>query len=489
MNKEVRIQKIQEIIDRNQSDPFGKQEIPWEDNLVTMNVYKIPLDLLVYNKYNGRILSRTKSLEKQNRIIDEFSDEGKKLIEKLLWTSKIDANKKTQKNVADFGQQKIGIITKDGIIIDGNRRAMLLNDIQNDGVLSGKKYSKKYDYFKAVVLPVTLLENPLEIEKLETSFQMGEDKKLSYNATEKYLKAKELYLRLTSKAVIDLKKLDDVAIGKIADWMGETDVEIIKYLDTMAVMDEYLEYLEYDGIYTQLDSREDQFLSLNKWLKAFYGESSKKAFDGYTDSDVDDLKIIAFDFLRFRNEYDGKEFRNLAEGNSDKHFFGDKDIWTSFSSKHNEIENKLPKEPEIDFNSANLENHLNARDKIFFDSSKLENGTSLFLENLNDHKYQIGYNKAADEPEKLIKRASQTFEAIKTGHKTFAKPEVQQMVQELGDKIFNSLQKKSPSRVLSHIIELLEGIEIDKIPAEEIQEVQEKTKKIQQIGYQLNRNI
>ena len=85
MNKEVRIQKIQEIIDRNQSDPFGKQEIPWEDDLVTMNVYKIPLDLLVYNKYNGRILSRTKSLEKQNRIIDEFSDEGKKLIEKLLW--------------------------------------------------------------------------------------------------------------------------------------------------------------------------------------------------------------------------------------------------------------------------------------------------------------------------------------------------------------------------------------------------------------------
>lgn len=489
MNKEVRIQKIQEIIQRNQADPFGKQEIPWEDDLVSMNVYKIPLNLLVYNKYNGRILSRTKSLEKQNITIDEFSEVGKKLIEKLLWNSKIDANKKTQKNIAEFGQQKIGIITKDGIIIDGNRRAMLLNDIQNDGVLSGKKYSKKYDYFKAVVLPITLLENPLEIEKLETSFQMGEDKKLGYNATEKYLKAKELYLRLTSKSIIDLKYLDNVAISKIADWMGEPESEIIKYLDTMAIMDEYLEYHEYDGIYTQLDSREDQFLSLTKWLKNFYGETSKRAFDGYTDNDVDDLKILAFDYLRFRNEYDGKEFRNIGEGNQENHFFGDKDIWKSFLDKHNEIIKKLPKEAEIDFNSTNLEAHLNSRDNLFFENSKFGNKTSAFLDNLNYHKSSIEYNRAAEAPEKNIKNAQRAFDAIKQNHKNFAKPEIQDMVKELGDKIFGSLQKKSPSRVLSHVIELLEDIDLDKIPANEIEELKDKANRINQISYRIKKDL
>lgn len=472
MNKEVRIQKIQEIIerDKNRTDLLN-HEIMWEKQLKTEKVYNIPLSFLIYNKYNGRILSRTKSLEKQNQAINVETDEGRDLIEKLLWESKIDRNKKTELSIREFGQQKVGIITKDGVIIDGNRRAMLLNKVDRTG------------YFKAIVLPVTLDENPIEIERLETTYQMGEDEKLGYNPIEKYLKAKQIFDKLTPKIS------ETEAIKSISDWMGETEGEIRKYLDTMAVMDEYLEYLEYDGIYTQLDSREDQFLSLTKWLNTFYGESSKKAFDGYTDSDVDDLKIIAFDYLRFRNEYDGKEFRNLAEGNSDKHFFGDKEIWKSFSSKHNEIIRKLPKEPEIDFNSANLEKHLNARDKLFFESSIFENDTSAFLENLNDHKYLVGYNKAAEEPEKLIRRASQTFEAIKTGHKAFAKPEVQRMVQELGDKIFNSLQKKSPSRVLSHIIELLEGIEVDKIPAEEIEEVQEKTKRIQQIGYQINKNI
>lgn len=442
-----------------------------EKQLKTEKVYNIPLSFLIYNKYNGRILSRTKSLEKQNQAINVETEEGRDLIEKLLWESKIDRNKKTELSIREFGQQKVGIITKDGVIIDGNRRAMLLNKVDRTG------------YFKAIVLPVTLDENPIEIERLETTYQMGEDEKLGYNPIEKYLKAKQIFDKLTPKIS------ETEAIKSISDWMGETEGEIRKYLDTMAVMDEYLEYLEYDGIYTQLDSREDQFLSLTKWLNTFYGESSKKAFDGYTDSDVDDLKIIAFDYLRFRNEYDGKEFRNLAEGNSDKHFFGDKEIWNSFSSKHNEIIRKLPKEPEIDFNSANLEKHLNARDKLFFESSIFENDTSAFLENLNDHKYLVGYNKAAEEPEKLIKRASQTFEAIKTGHKAFAKPEVQRMVQELGDKIFNSLQKKSPSRVLSHIIELLEGIEVDKIPADEVEEVQDKTKRIQQIGYQINKNL
>jgi hypothetical protein len=477
MNKEVRIQKIREIIerDKNRTDLLN-HEIMWEKQLKTEKVFNIPLSYLIYNKYNGRILSRTKSLEKQKQEINLESDEGRDIIENLLWESKVDRNKKTLSSIKDFGQQKVGIITKDGVIIDGNRRAMLLNKIDRTG------------YFKAIVLPVTIEENPIEIERLETTYQMGEDEKLRYNPIEKYLKAKQIYDKLIPK----LKDTD--AIKSIAEWMGETEGEIKKYLDAITVMDEYLEYWEYDGIYTQLDKREDQFLSLSKWLNTFYGESSQKADWAYTDSDVDELKAIAFDFIRLRGgseqgNFDGKEFRNLAEGHSDKHFFGNKEIWLNFSSQHNEILNKLPKDPEIDFNSANLENHLNARDKLFFDSSILGNDNSAFLENLNEHKYLIGYNRAADEPEKLIKRASQTFEAIKTGHKAFAKPEVQQMVQELGDKIFNSLQKKSPSKVLSHIIELLEGIEVDKIPADEVEEVQDKNKRIQKIGYQINKNI
>jgi hypothetical protein len=483
MNKETRIQSINEIITRDKDNPFNKIEIPWKDDLVTMNVYKIPLNLLVYNKYNGRILSRTKSLETQNHLIDAYSDNGKNILEQLLWDSKADRNKKTQKNIVDFGQQKIGIITKDGIIIDGNRRAMLLNDIQNEGKLSGKRYDKKYDYFKAVVLPVRLDENPLEIEKLETSFQMGEDQKLSYNATEKYLKAKGLYNRLAGGKKFTIDNIDETAISKIADWMGEEKSQIKSYLSTMSLMDEYLYYFGYDGIYTQLDKREDQFLFLTKWLGTFYGESSKKAFDGYTDDNVDELKEIAFDYLRIRNKYDGKEFRNLGDGQKDNHFFGDKEVWKSFSNQHEKIRFEIANEQEIDFNSSDLKSHLDDRDNKYFEASKGDEDESAFIENLADHRTRVGYNKSAGAPEKLVKKAKQAFSSIKLNHKAFTKPEVQKEVQDLAMQVTTSMLKSSPLSLLEHIKSLVKSIDLDNVPHEGLDKVQKIAKDINKLLY------
>ena len=133
--------------------------------------------------------------------------------------------------------------------------------------------------------------------------------------------------------------------------MGQEYSDIVKYLNTMEIMDEYLEYLGYDGIYTQLDKREDQFLSLTKWLSNFYGENSKRPFQTYKNSDVDDLKIISFDYIRA--QYEGKEFRLIAEGNRENHFFGNEGIWKSFSKAHFDKIN-LIKETEIDLNSKDL---------------------------------------------------------------------------------------------------------------------------------------
>jgi hypothetical protein len=312
---------------------------------------------------------------------------------------------------------------------------------------------------------------------------MGEDQKLGYNATEKYLKAKELYNRLTSGLDYSDDNVDESAISKIADWMGEHKSEIIKYLNTMLLMDEYLDYFDYNGIYTQLDNREDQFLSLTKWLINFYGEGSRKAFDGYTDNDVDDLKDIAFDYLRIRNKYDGKEFRNLAEGQRDKHFFGDRDVWDSFSERHEEIKSKIPAEPEIDFNSSDLKSHLDDRDNKYFEASKLDGKNSAFLENLNGHITNINYNKEAEAPEKLVKQATKAFSAIKQGHTAFTKPEVQNLVKDLAVQVTSSMSNKSPLRLLEHIETLVESIDLDNVPEAEFDEVQRKAKEINKLLY------
>lgn len=462
MDKQTRILKIEEIINREKDNPFGMLEIPWQDTLQSMQVYKIPLSYLVYNKYNGRILSRTKSLEKQNHSIDVETEEGKKQIEQLLWDSKEDRNKKTEKDLDDFGQKKVGIITRDGIIIDGNRRAMLLNRLG------------KVDYFKAVVLPVKLDENSIEIQKLETSFQMGEDEKLGYNPIEKYLKAKDLFDVLEPNG-------EDAAISKIADWMGEQKSTIQDLLSVIKIMDEYLSEYGYEGIYTQLDGREDQFINLTKWLATFYGSQSGKAFDGYKDDDVDDLKIIAFDYIR--DKYEGKEFRVIAHGQKQNHFFGDSEIWDTFRDAHFELIKNF-KESEINYSSPNLKSHLDERDSVF--SSTFHEG---FKENLESHYESLRNKQAGDKPEKLVKRSIESFDAIQTNHHSFAEESTQKLVEELAKKALQGLQKKSPIRTLSLIKKLLEDIDSSEIPDESLDEARAYAKNIQHVLNDLRKEI
>ncbi|MDB5171085.1 MAG: hypothetical protein JWO35_779 [Candidatus Saccharibacteria bacterium] len=460
MNQHTRTQKISEITSREQ-EKYGRQDIPWKDRLEPMDVYKIPLEYLVYNKYNGRILSRTKSLEKQHHKINEETEDGKRLLEDLLFESNQGRNKQTLESLKKIGQEKVGIITRDGIIIDGNRRAMLL-------AKAGTRY------FKAVVLPVTLEENPLEIEKLETSYQMGEDEKLGYNPTEKYLKAKQL-------------QKQGVPISDIARWMAESEGQIKENLYIMEIMDDYLDYLGINGIYTQLDNREDQFITLSNQLKNFYGENSAKPFDGYRDSDVDDLKNVSFDYIRVK--YEGKDFRNIAYGLRENHFFGNKVIWEDFRDFHfNHMKSMELLEAKIDLDSQDLEAHLNARDTTFNKLTQDENGKSFLNENMEDHIQKLRYNKAKDQPAKLAKDSIGALQAIDPKHNASSKPEVVEQIQNIADLAFSMLTDKSPKRVMSQVVDLLSAINL-KGTTETKEELLAAVKEIEKQAYKIEKEI
>jgi hypothetical protein len=464
MDKESRIKNIEATI-ALEPDGFAKEEIVWRDTLQAMPVHKIKLEHLVYNKYNGRILTRTKSLEAQQKTINVETKEGKELIEKLLWESKEGRNKSTLDDLNQWGQKRFGIITRDGIIIDGNRRAMLLNK------------SGRWGYFKAIVLPVTLEQDPIEIEKLETSYQMGEDEKLGYNANEKYLKAQTL-------------KAKKVSVNDIAKWMNESTGEIEKYLRIMSVMDEYLETFNYDKMYTRLDDREDAFISVEKWTSNLYGERSAKGFDGYTDGDVDDLKSIAFDYIRaiYENtnsdgKLDWKSLRILADGNKESHLFGNKEIWKDFSEKHFKYIDpiKIEEEP-IKLDLPDLEKNLASRDSLFSEKT-----INFLIDNLDDHKGSLGNQKHANEPEKLLVKA---IDAIKVAqaNKNVGSDDVLDKVEELNDITVSIMRKKSPVTLLKHINDLLSSINPGSIDSGK-EDIEEELRKIQHTAYKLSKDL
>jgi len=462
MNQQTRIENISRIIKRDLDNPHGKIDIPWQDSLVPMPVYLIPLEYLVYNKYNGRILSKTQSLERQNQKIDVESPEGKSQIEDFLYATNPLRNKQTLESLKKVGQEKVGIVTKDGIIIDGNRRAMLLHK-------AGKTF------FKAVVLDATLEENPLAIEELETSFQMGEDKKLDYNPTEKYLKAKQLEKR-------------GVKVATIASWMGEPESVVKKYLKVMKIMDEYLDYLDQNGIYTQLDGREDQFIILADELGVLYGASNGKGFDGYRDTDVDDLKAISFDYIRIR--FEGKEFRYIAYGKQESNFFGNKEIWTSFRDFHFEhIKPIVLQEDKIDIDSPDLGSTLDDRDARFLRATeKTISGKSFMRENVEDHLRKLNNTKYVNQPIKLVSNALDSLTAIDPKNQATDTPEVLDQIQKITELTSKMILAKSPKRVLSDIVASLRVIDLEK-NEDSIDDLLEQVKEIEKAAYRIEKEL
>ncbi|MBB2144580.1 hypothetical protein GM921_03730 [Pedobacter sp. LMG 31464] len=399
MNKDQRIIELDKI--KSSKQPYKYDDIIYRGEKKLMPVYEINLDYLVYNKYNGRILSMVKSFERQFRNLNPEILTDKKVIEDFLWDSKPDRNRTTMTDLRDYGQKRVGIVTRDGIIIDGNRRSSLINRIANED----NRYPA---YFKAIILDDTLDDSPQEIMRLETSYQMGEDEKLDYNPIEKYLKCKDL---------IEV----GFSPGNIAEMMGEKEPRVNEWLSIMKLMDNYLNDLGYEGIYTRLDKREGQFVDLDKYLKKY--DSGTAMVDwAYAKSDISDLKAICFDYIRA--QYEGKEFRAIATPSKKESFFCKEKVWNKFKEEHfknidpiNEkeftVDELREKEPEGDLSEI-----LKVRDADWTNATR-----GLLKGNLNKSQRLLDDVNEENSPMVLLRRAKDTLSSVNTELEAFYRDE------------------------------------------------------------------
>ena len=395
MNAAERKAKLKEFTDHPETACRTGIPITYHGGIITLNAYAIPLEYLVYNPYNGRIGSVVKSYERQNHTLDPEDEDDKALIEKFLWESKTDANKKTKERLLKEHQQKHGIVTADGIIIDGNRRASLLSNIMSD---TNIPYNEKSHcrYFIAIILPEDA--DKKEILALETTYQMGEDAKVDYNPIEKYLKCKDL-------------KDEGFTDDDIAGMMDSKPGEIRTMLSALRLMDDYLDEYGYSGMYTQLDKNEDSFLKLDSALKKYKaGVPSMWAYD--PDADVADLKLIAFDYIRA--SFEQALFRNIITAPTAKKpassFFAKQEVWEQFRDNHFAVTDEIEEDSVEDIMASNppdLGRALKARDKKWKQKVDDEFGDNYVqsLDKLNNHA------NAAKPLQQLIK-ACQALEVV-----------------------------------------------------------------------------
>jgi hypothetical protein len=378
-------------------------------------VYKIPLDYLIYNKYNGRIGTDVLSFEKQNGALDAENERDSAIIEEFLYKSKEDRNKLTMDSLQKIGQQRYGIVTADGIIVDGNRRAMLLNRLFHKREELHYTYAQveHCQYFFAIILPDDASEK--DIQQLETIYQMGEDDKLDYDPIEKYLKCKGLKKFFTDE--------------DIASFMGTKTSQVKEWIEILKLMEDYLDSYGYTGIYTRLEKTEGPFVDLRRYLEAYEKGTSTRSMDWSPDkTDFSDLKVICFDYIRAR--YEGKEFREIGKNGKDGSIFSHKDLWDSFLAEHS---TKIPQDEEsVDewrkkYPDVELSRLLKKRDSDWTEKAKgqLEGNLRRYTRKLED-------KRALNKPSELIERALGALQSVDCEQDSFySDPEIKEMLKEI----------------------------------------------------------
>ena len=419
----TRKKKLSELILNDSNIAMTGIPLQYKGEARIEKVYRIPLDYLIYNKYNGRIGSDVLSYEKQNGILNPELDQDREIIEHFLYESKEDRNKITMTSLLKNGQQRYGIVTSDGKIVDGNRRAMLLNRLFHKREELGYSYGEveKCKYFLAIILPDDAEER--DIQKLETIYQMGEDDKLDYNPIEKYLKCKRL------------KQLD-FSEEDIAEFMNQKPAQIKRWLSILKLMEEYLENYGYDGIYTRLEKTEGPFVNLEDYLDSYQkkGANIRNVDWNYEDSDISDLKLVCFDYIRAR--YEGKEFRDIAKTGKEGSIFFYKDLWNDFLQAHMEkiptdeetVQEMREKHPEEDLSML-----LKNRDNEWLQSAK-----GVLKGNLNRYSRKLEDKRAANKPAELIERALSALQSVNQEQESFLEDShILEMVKEISRITWN----------------------------------------------------
>lgn len=370
----------------------------------TFDVYSIPLSILTYNPYNGRIGAEVKSYERQHHVLDPDNAEDVAIIEKFLWDSKPEANERTKKSLLEDHQQRYGIVTADGKIIDGNRRASLLNNIWRDESIPANT-KQHTQFFEAIILPIDA--DRKEILRLETTYQMGEDAKVDYGPIEKYLKAGDL-------------RDEGFTDSEIASFMGVKAKDVSWYLRILDLMNEYLDNYGYTGIYTMLEETEDPFQKLEAALRGYKGGGITKMWGYDVETDVSDLKAIAFDYIRLR--LDQTDFRDIirkpTKTQTDASLFANEDIWRKFSEDHFSTVESVTEQSVDDIIRDNpdgdLKRLMRARDNAW----KEKVGKALY-ENFNSSRDKLNNKQQAAEPMKLLQKAYAALSAVDTDQPSF----------------------------------------------------------------------
>lgn len=136
MDKSQRIKAIQDALNDFDDKNGLRREVTIRGQKVTVRVVSLDPSILLLNHDNFRIHSQLEDSVKRDKVFKDPTDlEAQKIIADLLSSTKEFRGLKEQ--LKEYGQQEPGLISADGLLVNGNTRAVALRQLNAPGMLVG----------------------------------------------------------------------------------------------------------------------------------------------------------------------------------------------------------------------------------------------------------------------------------------------------------------------------------------------------------------
>ena len=149
-----------------------------------LQVYRVPIKYLIYNIRNGRFTAELLQKESElKRRLDSAVPADAKIIQRILLELDANATEALKKDLNANGQLDPGVITRDGAVVNANRRMAILSSLHDE------THDPKFEYLRVARLPKDVDEK--DIWRIEAGLQFAKEFRLDYSPVNELLKLKE----------------------------------------------------------------------------------------------------------------------------------------------------------------------------------------------------------------------------------------------------------------------------------------------------------
>ncbi len=164
----------------DKSEPRESLPLPWRGHQQLFQVVDLELDVPLLNTKSHRLRSELESDPRGEWVLkDPWTEKAQEVVAELLHKPEAEYER-LKENLKKEGQRQAGVITRQGVLFNANRRVVALRDLGDP----------KKRWIRVAVLPEDA--EPKELAQLELQLQLQEELKTEYSLTAELLFIEDL---------------------------------------------------------------------------------------------------------------------------------------------------------------------------------------------------------------------------------------------------------------------------------------------------------